>query len=157
MCFKAIDKEISARMTGISLNNMNAGERQKAFEDWAGSYCEFYSSFEEAENHLPFKVKIPDFSVLHALSGIYIIKRQENLTDTVLCHFENGINGITLTITCNYSEIDHHFNIIQERDGNNPPMIRWLDSDLLYILYGGWEDCYSKEDLEKIYRSLYEN
>lgn len=131
MRFKAVDKEISARMTGISLNNMNAGERQKAFEEWAGPYCDFYSSFEEAENHLPFKVKIPNSPMT---SSIYIIKRQENLIDTVICHFENGINGITLTITCNYSEIDCHFNMIQDRDGNNPPMIGWLDGDLLYVL-----------------------
>ncbi|MDD2497832.1 MAG: hypothetical protein PHY90_06850 [Desulfitobacteriaceae bacterium] len=101
-----------------------------------GSYCDFYSSFEEAENHLPFKVKIPNSPMI---SGIYIIKGQENLIDTVICHFENGISGITLTITCNYSEIDYHFNMIQDRDRNNPPMIGWLDGDLLYVLCGGWE------------------
>lgn len=150
MSFKAIDKEMSARTTGISLNNMNAFERQKVFEEWAGVYCDFYPSLEEAEKHLPFKIKTPNSPMISTLNGIYVIKGQENFVDTVICHFKNGINGITLTITRNSSKMEDHFSMIQERDENNPLMIGWLDGDLLYVLCDGWEDWHSKEELEQI-------
>jgi len=154
MYFKAIDKEISARSTGISLNNMNAFERQKAFDEWSGVYCEFYPSLKEAETHLPFVVKTPKSPILSIIHGIYVIKGQENLVDTVICHFENGVNGVTLTIIRNASKIEDHFTTIHERDGNNPLMIGWLDGDLFYILCDGWEDCHSKEELEEIHTSF---
>lgn len=157
MNYKAVGKEEPTSMMGLNLNGLNACKRQVIFDEWAEAYCDYYPSLTEAEKHLPFPVKFPESPMVSNLSGIYVLKMPADMADTIICHFENAVNGITLTILHNAADLsekaEHDWTVF-ERTENSPLAISCLVGDLQYFLSDGWENLHSLEELEEMLKSL---
>jgi len=156
MRFKKADNSeiVGTRITGITLNGLNYGQRHDYFTEWAKIYCEYFPSLKETEMSLPFAIKLPDFPMLSAVKGIYVLKGNPEPVDLVMIHYEKGINGITLTITHNFMELQDNCIWVIEQIGNTPMTLGWSDGDLCYIIYDGREDYHTQEELTEVLLSL---
>lgn len=141
-------------ITGISLNGLNSVQRQHHFAEWAKIYCEYFPSFEEAKMSLPFAIKLPNSPVLSPIKGIYVLKGNPKLADLVIIHYEEGVHGITLTITYNFMELRNQSISVFEQTENNPMALGWSDGELCYVIIDGWENKHTQNELAEVLLSL---